>query len=75
MYISDTINRAAYGHERISITRRGKRAAVLIRAEDLKRLELLEDEADLGALQTARAEDDGTRIGLDEMLKDNGINR
>ncbi|MCX8454547.1 type II toxin-antitoxin system prevent-host-death family antitoxin [Paenarthrobacter ureafaciens] len=75
MYISDTINRAAYGHERISITRSGKRAAVLIRAEDLKRLELLEDEADLGALQTARAEDDGTRIGLDEMLKDNGINR
>ncbi|QOT15461.1 type II toxin-antitoxin system prevent-host-death family antitoxin [Paenarthrobacter sp. YJN-5] len=75
MYISDTINRAAYGHERISITRSGKRAAVLIRAEDLKRLELLEDEADLGALQTARAEDDGTRISLDEMLKENGINR
>ncbi|MCW3768502.1 type II toxin-antitoxin system Phd/YefM family antitoxin [Paenarthrobacter ureafaciens] len=64
LYISDTINRAAYGHERISITHRGKVAGVLISAEDLKRRELLEDEADLRALQAAKAEDDGTRIGL-----------
>jgi hypothetical protein len=64
LYISDTINRAAYGHERISITRRGKVGGVLINAEDLKRREPLEDEADLRALQAAKAEDDGTRIGL-----------
>ncbi|QMU84128.1 type II toxin-antitoxin system Phd/YefM family antitoxin [Paenarthrobacter ureafaciens] len=54
MYISDTINRAAYGHERISVARRGKVAAVLIGAQDLKRLELPEDEADLRALQARR---------------------
>jgi prevent-host-death family protein len=73
--LSDTINRAAYGHERISITRRGKVAAVLISAEDLERFERLEDEADVRALTAAKAEDDGTRVGLEELLKENGINR
>ena len=75
VHLSDTINRAAYGHERISITRRGKVAAVLISAEDLKRLEQLEDEADLRALGAAKAADDGTRVSLDELLKENGITR
>jgi len=73
--LSDTINRAAYGHERIGITRRGKVAAVLISAEDLERFERLEDEADVRALTEAKAEDDGTRVGLEELLKENGINR
>lgn len=75
VHLSDTINRAAYGHERINITRRGKVAAVLISAEDLERFERLEDEADVRALKEAKAEDDGTRVGLDELLKENGINR
>ncbi|MFF1831601.1 type II toxin-antitoxin system Phd/YefM family antitoxin [Paenarthrobacter sp. NPDC058040] len=75
IHLSDTINRAAYGHERISITRRGKVAAVLISAEDLERLEQLEDEADVRALKSAKAEDDGTRVDLDDLLKENGITR
>lgn len=75
IHLSDTINRAAYGHERISITRRGKVAAVLISAEDLERLEQLEDEADMRALKSAKAEDDGTRVDLDDLLKENGITR
>ena len=58
-----------------NITRRGKVAAVLISAEDLERFERLEDEADVRALKEAKAEDDGTRVGLDELLKENGINR
>ncbi|MFF2844573.1 type II toxin-antitoxin system Phd/YefM family antitoxin [Paenarthrobacter sp. NPDC057981] len=75
VHLSDTINRAAYGHERISITRRGKVAAVLISAEDLERLERLEDEADLRALHAAKAEDDGARVSLDDLLEENGIAR
>lgn len=75
VHLSDTINRAAYGHERISITRRGKVAAVLISAEDLESLERLEDEADLKALRTAKAEDDGARVSLNDLLEENGITR
>lgn len=75
VHLSDTINRAAYGHERISITRRGKVAAVLISAEDLERLERLEDQADLETLRAAKSEDDGHRVSLSDLLEENGITR
>ncbi|WP_145225265.1 type II toxin-antitoxin system Phd/YefM family antitoxin [Rudaeicoccus suwonensis] len=68
--LSDTINRAAYGHERVGITRRGKVTAVLVSVEDAIRLEQLEDEADLAAYRAAKAADDGTRISLDDLLAD-----
>lgn len=68
--LSDTINRAAYGHERVGITRRGKVAAVLVSVEDAARLEQLEDEADLAAYRAAKSADDGTRVSLDELLAD-----
>ncbi|YCH07049.1 hypothetical protein ACTAQJ_18405 [Arthrobacter sp. alpha11c] len=37
--------------------------------------EHLEDEADIRDLHEAKAEDDGTRVGLDDLLKENGITR
>lgn len=66
--LSDTINRAAFGHERVEITRRGRVVAVLISVEDLQRLEELEDADDLAAYRAAKAEDDGTRVSLSELI-------
>ncbi|MDN5805079.1 MAG: type II toxin-antitoxin system Phd/YefM family antitoxin [Microlunatus sp.] len=66
--MSDTINRAAFGHERIGITRRGKVTAVLVSVEDLERLEELEDQADLAAYRAAKDADDGGRVSLTELL-------
>lgn len=43
---SDLVNRAAYGKERVILTRRGKILAALIPAEDLDLLEKLEDQLD-----------------------------
>ena len=43
---SDLLNRAAYGKERVVLTRRGKVLAALIPVEDLVLLEKLEDELD-----------------------------
>lgn len=43
---SDMINRAAYGKERVILTRRGKEVAALIPLEDLSLLEELEDYID-----------------------------
>jgi prevent-host-death family protein len=68
--LSDAINRAAYGHERVGITRRGKVAAVLISVEDLERLEALEDADDLAAYRAAKAADDGTRVSLRELVNE-----
>ena len=50
----ELLNRAAYGGERIAISRRGKVLAVIVPAEDMDVLEGLEDEADAKAVRTAR---------------------
>lgn len=44
---SETINRVAYGRERIMLHRRGKNLAALIPVEDLALLEALEDRLDV----------------------------
>ena len=56
---SETVNRVAYGRERIIVHRRGKDLAALIPVEDLRVLESLEDRQDIEdadrALARARA--------------------
>jgi prevent-host-death family protein len=47
---ADLINRAAYGHERIVITRHGRVIAALISAEDLEKLAAL-DQAQPGIVR------------------------
>ena len=44
---SDTVNRVAYGGERIIVHRRGNDIAALVPVEDLELLEKLEDEQDV----------------------------
>ncbi len=43
----DVINRAAYGKERVVLTRRGKGLVAIVPIEDLELLEALEDRVDL----------------------------
>jgi prevent-host-death family protein len=49
----DTVNRAAYGKERIILTRRGKPVAAIVPLEDLELLDELENAAEVAE---ARAE-------------------
>lgn len=44
---SDTINRVAYGRERVILHRHGKEVAAVVPMEDLKLLEDIEDRIDL----------------------------
>jgi len=44
---STTINRVAYGGERVVLTRHGKRVAAVVPVEDLELLESLEDAIDV----------------------------
>jgi len=55
---SDLLNRVAYGHERMVLTRRGKRLVAVVPVEDLELLESLEDRIDLEAAREALAEAD-----------------
>ena len=76
--LSDLLRRAEHGGERTVVHRHGKPVAAIVSTEDLRRLEALEDAADIAeasaALKEARAK--GTtpladvlrRHGLDHLL-------
>ena len=66
--LGDTVNRVAFADERVFITRNGKKVAAIVSIEDVELLDELEMRADVEALRQARAEDDGTRISLEELL-------
>ena len=45
--LADVLNRAAYGKERVVLTRRGKDVAAIVPMDDLNVLEALEDHMDV----------------------------
>jgi prevent-host-death family protein len=53
---AEMINRAAYGHERVRLTRRGKPEAAIISAEELDYFETLEDAQDVLLAREAMAD-------------------
>jgi prevent-host-death family protein len=53
---SEIINRAAFGKERVILTRRGKEIVAVVPIEDVKLLEALEDKIDLEGARPALAE-------------------
>jgi prevent-host-death family protein len=68
---SEYLNRASYQGQRIVIERRGKPVAALVSLEDLKRIEALEDQADVKAAKRARKEKGG--VTLDQYCKKHGL--
>lgn len=72
--LSDTLNKAAFGGERIVIHRHDKDVAVLIGAEDFARLRELENAAYLAAARRAMDETSG-EIGWDEVKVNLGAKR
>lgn len=67
--LSDTLNRVAFGGERIVIHRHEKDVAVLISAEEYARLREMENAAYLAAAQRAVAESSG-EVGWAEVKAD-----
>ncbi len=55
--LATIINRAAFGKERVVLTRRGKELAAVVPIEDVKLLEELEDRLDLEAAREALKEE------------------
>lgn len=55
---AELVNRAAYRHERVLLTRHGKAVAAIIPTDDLELLEALEDRDDLEAARAALADPD-----------------
>lgn len=53
---ADTLNRVAYGGERVVLERHGKASVALVSLADLELLRALEDRIDLNAARAALAE-------------------
>lgn len=71
---SDVVNRAAYGKERVILTRRGKELVAVVPIEDVRLLEELEDRLDLeeARVALAEAEREGT-IPWDQLKAELGL--
>jgi prevent-host-death family protein len=71
---SDIINRAAFGRERVVLTRRGKALAAVVPIEDVRLLEELEDRLDLEDARAALAEaKEGGTIAWEKIKADLGL--
>ena len=66
---SDLVNRAAYGKERMVLTRRGKSVAAVVPLEDLEILEFLETRIDYEEARRALAEAKDDKFVAWENLK------
>jgi prevent-host-death family protein len=65
---STTVNRVAFGGERVVLTRHGRRIAAVVPIEDLELLEQLEDAADLDDVRAALADPaNRERVAWDEL--------
>lgn len=66
--LSDLLNRAAYGHERITVTRKNQPIAAIVPLDDLEALEALEDAMDVREARKRLKEDHEESITLEEYL-------
>ena len=74
--LADVLDRARQEHEPIYLTRRGRRLAAVIDADDLDRLiALAEDALDMRAVDAARAEMDAGEptVSLEEIRAELGL--
>ena len=71
---SDLISRVRYGSDRVIIGRRGKEEVAMIKIEDLRLLELLEDQIDIEAARKALANPKNkVRVSLAQVKKRLGL--
>ena len=69
---SEVINQAAYGKERVILTRRGKELCAVVPIEDVRLLEEIEDRLDLEEAREALKEG-GENIPWDKVKSDLGL--
>jgi prevent-host-death family protein len=68
-HLSEVVDRARYTHERVVLTKRGREVGAIISIDDLRLLEMLEDQLDVKAAKQALEESQGERVPYDEVRK------
>ena len=72
-HLSEVVDRARYTQERVVLTKRGREVGAIISIDDLRLLEMLEDQLDIKAARQALEESQGERISYDEVRKNLGL--
>jgi prevent-host-death family protein len=72
-HLGDLIDRARYTQERVVLTKRGREVGAIISIDDLKLLEMLEDQLDIKEARLALEESQGERVSYDEVRKVLGL--
>ncbi len=72
-HLGDVIDRARYTQERVVLTKRGRDVGAIISIDDLKLLEMLEDQLDIKEARLALEESQGERISYNEVRKKLGL--
>ena len=72
-HLSEVVDRARYTHERVVLTKRGKDVGAIISIEDLKLLEMLEDQLDIDMARKALAEAGDARIPYQSLREKLGL--
>ena len=71
---AELVNRAAYGHERVLVARRGRPIAAIVSIEDVELLERVEDELDRQAALEAQADPENAEtIPWERIKADRGL--
>lgn len=72
-HLGDVVDRARYTQERVILTKRGREVGAIISIDDLKLLEMLEDQLDIKEARLALEESQGERISYNEVRKKLGL--
>ena len=71
--LSEVVDRARYTHEHVVLTKRGKDVGAIVSIEDLRLLEMLEDQLDIDLARKALAEAGEVRIPYDSLRAKLGL--
>ena len=72
-HLSEVVDRTRYTQDRVVLTKRGREVGAIISIDDLKLLEMLEDQLDIKEARQALQESHGERISYDEVRKKLGL--
>ena len=70
--LAELLNKVAYAHERVAITRHRKNVAYLVSEEDMQLILFIEDKIDRATAIEAMNEG-GDNIAFDDLMKDVGL--
>ncbi|MBE0574941.1 MAG: type II toxin-antitoxin system Phd/YefM family antitoxin [Desulfuromonadales bacterium] len=72
-HLSEVVDRVRYTHEHVILTKRGKEVGAIVSIEDLKLLEVFEDQLDIDMARKALAEAGEERIPYQRLREKLGL--